>query len=230
MSAALSGLFMDPISAQAGAAAVQAFAALVLVGVTVYYARQTHQQVSASQHAVAEMQRAREVEAQALEGVRRQAEASERQAEEAATVVDEMRADRELELAPYVVPGHSWEWWRNIGRGPALNCQCAWCRWQPGGNQYTVSVIVDLAAGCDERDARQARDDETILGRAVDIAIKILDGMPVVDQTRQTTAAIVCEDQLGNKYRFRLGEPVPDVRRRGDRGPEPAWCGWDRGN
>jgi hypothetical protein len=186
---------------------------------------------------------ARASEAQAL-AAQQQAEAATKQVEASTQTVSEMQFDRELAVAPYLTldfksaysngePTSVRMLLKNVGQGTALNCLCcAIVTWDPQPipegvkrereTRYfrlpeagPLTLPLHLAAGQPEESQPTAMGNlDNQIGQVMfDMNI----GLPLA-------IAAVCEDQFGNRYRFRSNSATRDLWRRGQDGQ--PWIHW----
>lgn len=145
----------------------------------------------------------------------------------------EVGRDRELGQVPYIVPslnlapGETGSDWRvtNVGRGPAFNCRIV--RRLPEAKNVEIHE-------CDLFHVGDGQEAEHLHVRPVPGSTRsgVLDQMFGDEPNQGEAIACVCEDTLGNRYRFHFidhGQSVAhsfDVRRRKERGPAPSWASW----
>ncbi len=166
----------------------------------------------------------------------RQAEASARQAEGAATVVEEMRLDRELAYRPHLFVEYEHDdvgietiVVRNVGRGPALRCRFVQHRYlaeppvpSDAGHAWRTFELPAVGPG----EERRLQGTRFPFGNTLEYTrhIKIVDTVPRYDGSADF-AAWAYEDEFGTSYRYPRSrwEMVPEVHRR----REPAPAPWD---
>jgi len=151
---------------------------------------------------------------EAAKATRDEAEATKQEAAASLQVVEEMRADRELTLRPFL----SWEvdgaiQASNNGRGPALNA--VFCGLRDDGMWLTtLPRLIDFGAG------------DHIPSGAYSMLMSELKSEPPPRPTANfpVRKQAFCEDQLGNRYRFIQGAVKPDVWKPTQ--PKPDWVMW----
>jgi hypothetical protein len=151
---------------------------------------------------------------EAAKATRDEAEAIKQEAAASLQVVEEMRADRELTFRPFL----SWEYSDSIhasnnGRGPALNA--VFCgQYQDGTWRTTLPKLIDFGAG------------DHIPSGAYSMLLMPLksDPPPTPSAKFRVRKVALCEDQLGNRYRFIQGDVKPDVWKPGQL--KPDWVDW----
>jgi hypothetical protein len=145
--------------------------------------------------------------------------------EAAARATAELKQDRELAWAPYLVITRevittknvlgTYEgdcYLKNVGRGPAINCRVAYFEFRrrpPQVNIWLSGLPVDLGAG------------DTAVVRLSEVnrqqAYLILDSVTQGDEG----CATVCRDRFGNALRFVKGQAKAEVRTPSD--PPLLW-------
>jgi hypothetical protein len=163
-------------------------------------------------------------------------------AEQAAAVSDQVRAtrdmaaemvrDREQFVRPYLVAQLTFFQDRggiynrqqpvlrvdNIGSGPAINCRAA-SRQEVGANRPSnkSTGLFSLGSGMSvqlDYDSQGHWHDTLLVG---------------VPESPLPIMVCVCEDQLGNRYRFVSGVPTPEIHARDYAEAAGSWSPWHTG-
>jgi hypothetical protein len=153
----------------------------------------------------------------AAESTRDEAEATREEAAASLQVVKEMRADRELTFRPYL----SWELSRglglhatNNGRGPALNA--VFCALGDDKRSWYghLPTLLDFGQG------------DKIPDEGYWLPLQPMETRPppTPGLSHPVRKVAMCEDQLGNRYRFSQGSVEPEIWQRGQ--PKPDWVMW----
>jgi hypothetical protein len=168
---------------------------------------------------------------------------TEQQARAAADLLEEVKTDRELACAPYLTrsrtphPRTPDTWLdvvQNVGQGPALNSRSCW---RTGVLSPGTTNAFHLGAGQQELETRLNETSPAYQAKVIDAVItahddpfawleNVFEGF--APSERETLRAIVCEDRLGNKYRFwdNPKRAKPDVWKARQSGERPSWTRW----
>ncbi len=153
----------------------------------------------------------------AAEATRDEAEATKQEAAASLQVVEEMKADRELTFRPYlsweVSPGlglHA----SNNGRGPALNA--VFCGLIGDGRSWFshLPTLIDFGPG----------DKIPEPGFFIQLQAMEMSPPPTPALGHPVRKVAMCEDQLGNRYRFSQGSVHPEIWSYPQ--PKPDWVQW----
>lgn len=160
--------------------------------------------------------RSAEATEKAAQATHDEAEATKLEAAASLQVVEEMKADRELTFRPYL----SWELSpgrglhaANHGRGPALNA--VFCG-LIGRNIWLghLPTLIDFGPG----------DKFPKEGFFFELAPMEISPPPTPALGHPVLKVAMCEDQLGNRYRFCQGSVEPEIWQHGQ--PKPDWVTW----